>query len=82
MECSDEGKRSNLRTRISVPSRELAENHIQHAIAAAEVTRNRNQKAQSAEEGGGQSRVHEINDDDFPVKVRPAASNNNPQLRL
>jgi hypothetical protein len=71
MECNDEGKRSNLRTRISIPSRELAENHIQHAAAAAEVTRNRNQKAQSAEEGGEQFRVHEINDDDFPLMVRP-----------
>ena len=44
-------------------SREFAENHLQHATAAAEITRDRNQKAQSAEEGGKQSRMSEVDDD-------------------
>jgi hypothetical protein len=34
---------------ISEPSREFAEMRLQHATAAAEVTRDRNEKAESAE---------------------------------
>jgi hypothetical protein len=34
------------------PSREFAEKRLQHATAAAEVTRDRNQKAESAEKEG------------------------------
>jgi hypothetical protein len=45
---------------------------------AAEVTRDRNQKAESAEEGGKQSWVHEINDGDFRLVVRPAAPSKSP----
>ena len=60
--------------RVSGPSREFAEKRRQHATAAAEVTRDRNQKAESAEkEGSEQFWVHEINDDDFRLMVRPAA---------
>jgi hypothetical protein len=59
--------------------REFAEKRLQHATAAAEVTRDRNQKAESAEkEGGKQSGVHEINDDDFRLMVRPAAPSKSP----
>jgi hypothetical protein len=59
--------------RVSGPSREFPEKRLQLAPAAAEVTRDRNQKAESAEkEGGKQFRVHEINDDDFRLVVRPA----------
>jgi hypothetical protein len=52
--------------RASGPSRECAEKHLQHPTAAAEVTRDSNQKAESAEkEDGKQFRVHEINEEDL-----------------
>jgi hypothetical protein len=70
VECSDEVQKWEFRTRVSGPSRDFAEKCLQHATTAAEVTRDRNQKAESAEkEGGG----HEINIDDFRLTVRPAA---------
>jgi hypothetical protein len=47
---------------------------LQHATAAAEVTRDRNQKAESAEkEGRKKFEVHEIKHDGFRLMVRPAA---------
>jgi hypothetical protein len=39
-------------SRVSGPSREFAEKRLQHATAAAEVTRDRNQKVESAEKEG------------------------------
>jgi hypothetical protein len=69
----DEKERSDQRTRVSGPSREFAEKHLQHATAAAEVTRDRNQKAESAEkEGRKKFRIHEIKHDGFRLMVRPA----------
>ena len=63
-----------LRTRVSGPSRDFAEKYLQHATTAAEVTRDRNQKAESTEkEGGRQFWVHEINIDDFRLMAQPAA---------
>jgi ATP-dependent DNA ligase len=60
--------------RASGPSREFAEKLLQHATAAAEVTRDRNQKAESAEkEGRKKFWVHEIKHDGFRLMVRPAA---------
>ena len=51
----------------------LLKSAFQHATAAAEVTRDRNQKAKSAEnEGGKKFWVHEIKHDDFQLMVRPA----------
>jgi ATP-dependent DNA ligase len=47
---------------------------LQHGTAAAEVTRDRNQKAESAEkEGGKKFCVHEIKHDGFRLMMRPAA---------
>ena len=59
--------------RVSGPSREFAEKRLQHGTAAAEVTRDRNQKAESAEkEGRKKFCVHEIKHDGFRLMVRPA----------
>jgi hypothetical protein len=70
----DENERSDSRTRVSGPSREFAEKRLQHATAAAEVTRDRNQKAESAEkEGRNKFWVREVKDDGFRLMVRPAA---------
>ena len=62
--------------RVSGASRECAEKHLQHATAAAEVTRDRNQKAESAEkEGGKQFWAQEINGEDFRlIAPRPSRS--------
>ena len=55
-------------------SRAPHEKHLQHATAAAEVTRDRNQKAQSAEKEGGRNFwVHEIKHDGFRLMICPAA---------
>ena len=52
----------------------LLKKRLQHGTAAAEVTRDRNQKAESAEkEGRGKFGVHEIKHDGFRLMVRPAA---------
>jgi ATP-dependent DNA ligase len=57
-----------------VPSREFAEKRLQHATAAAEVARDRNQKAESVEkEGRKKFWVHEIKHDGFRLMVRRAA---------
>jgi hypothetical protein len=49
------------------------ESLLKHATAAAEVTRDRNQKAESAEkEGRKKFWVHEIKHDGFRLMVRPA----------
>ena len=47
----------------------FAEKHLQHATAAAEITRDRNQKAESAEKEGRKKFWH----DGFRLMVRPAA---------
>jgi hypothetical protein len=61
-------------TRVSGPSREFAEKRLQHATAAAEVTRDRNQEAESAEkEGRKKFWVREIKHDGFRLMLRPAA---------
>ena len=60
--------------RVSGPSREFAEKRLQHGTAAAEVTRDRNQKAESAEkEDRKKFWVHEIEHDGFRLMERPAA---------
>jgi len=59
----DEKAKSDQPPRVSGPSREFAESR---PTAAAEITRNRNQKAESAEkEGRKRFRAHEI------MMVRP-----------
>src|SRR3982074_3804263 len=73
-EWGDEKERSDQRTRVSGPSREFAEKRLQHATAAAEVTRDRNQTAACAEkEGRKKFRVHEIKHDGFCVGVMDKA---------
>src|SRR6476659_3199690 len=74
-ECGDEVQRSYQRTRISGPSRDFAKDHPQHQSAAAAVTPDRNQEAESAEESGNRFGVHEINEDELrlnaPGRARP-----------
>ena len=59
--------------RLSGPSQEFAEKRLQqHVTSAAEVTRDRNQKAESAEkEGRTNFWVHEIKHDGFRLMMRP-----------
>ena len=50
----------------------LLKNALNTQSAAAAVTRDRNQKAESAEkEGGNRFRVHEINEENFRLMERP-----------
>jgi hypothetical protein len=71
-EWGDENESSKQRTRVSASPRGFAEKHLQHATAAAEVTRDRNQKAESAEkEGRNKFWVHEIKHDGFRLMMRP-----------
>jgi hypothetical protein len=70
----DEKESSDWRTRVSAPSRGFAEKRLQHATAATEVTRDRNQKAEGAEKDGRRNFwVHEIKDDGFRLMMRPPA---------
>jgi hypothetical protein len=70
----DEKERSDQRTRVSGASQEFAEKRLQHAAAAAEVTQDRNQKAESAENEGRKAFwVHEIKHYGFRLMVHPAA---------
>jgi hypothetical protein len=72
-EWGDENERSDWRTRVSGQSREFSEKRLQHGTAAAEVTRDRNQKAESAEkEGRKKFWVDEIKRDGFRLMVCPA----------
>src|SRR6478736_7566028 len=71
-ECGDEVQRSYQRTRVSGPSRDFAKDNPQHQSAAAAVTRDRDQEAESAEESGNQFGVHEINEDELRLRcARP-----------
>jgi hypothetical protein len=68
-------QKSDQRKRISGPSREFAEKQLQHATAAAEVTQDRNQKAESAEKDSLKKFwVHEIKLDGFWLTVPAAPS--------
>lgn len=69
----NEAENSTWRTRVSGPSQEFAEQCLQRGAAAAEITRDRNQKAESAEKAErAKSRLHEIKQDDVLLIVRPA----------
>ena len=51
------------------PPREFAEHLLQHTTAAIEITRDRNQEAESTEKGGSQFRVHEADAAAFPLML-------------